>query len=168
MSYCIDNKCQLCKNLIISTSVTVVTIDGVDTLVINIPSGYYSNCRRICLVVTQTIPTTATITMPVAISIGGDTTTVYPIVACDCSQITACGIRTRTKYPLRVSTSATSAVFKSLSKINCYPNTNIEVIPVPTATTTVVATPLSVTESSEQVTPLRATRKSSTKEATNE
>lgn len=166
MSNCINNKCQLCRNLVISTAVTVVTVDGVDTLVIDIPTGYYPDCRKVCLVVAQTIPTTATIAMPVAISIGGDTTTVYPVVACDCSQITACGIRTRTKYPLRISTSATSAVFKSLTKINCYPNTTLAVIPVPTATTggggAVVA---NVTEA---ITPLRATRKTTTKEATNE
>ena len=83
----------------------------------------------------QTIPTTATITMPVAISIGGDTTTVYPIVACDCTQITACAIRTRTKYALRINTTATSAVFKSLNKLNCYPETTLPAIPVTTTAT---------------------------------
>ena len=40
MSNCINN-CKLCRNLVISTSVTVVTIDGTDTLVIDIPSGFY-------------------------------------------------------------------------------------------------------------------------------
>lgn len=166
MSNCINNKCQLCRNLVISTAVTVVTVDGVDTLVIDIPTGYYPDCRKVCLVVAQTIPTTATIAMPVAISIGGDTTTVYPVVACDCSQITACGIRTRTKYPLRISTSATSAVFKSLTKINCYPNTTLAVIPVPTATTG--GGGAAVANVTEAITPLRATRKTTTKEATNE
>jgi hypothetical protein len=84
--------------------------------------------------VAQTIPTTATISMPVAISIGGDTTTVYPIVNCDCSQVTACAIRTRTKYGLRISTSATSAVFKSLKPLCCYPTDTLAVIPAPAAT----------------------------------
>lgn len=140
MSNCIRN-CRLCRNIVISTSVTVVTVDGTDTLVIDIPSGFYPDCRRVCLVVAQTIPTTATIAMPVAISIGGDTTTVYPIVNCDCSQVTACAIRTRTKYGLCISTSATSAVFKSLKPLTCYPAPTLEVIPTTsvTAPTTFVA-----------------------------
>lgn len=139
MSNCINKNCQLCRNIVISTAVTVITVDGVDTLVIDIPAGFYPDCRKVCLVVAQTIPTTATITMPVAISIGGDTTTVYPVVACDCSQITACAIRTRTKYALRISTSATSAVFKSLNRLSCYPETTLAVIPAPVAATPAVA-----------------------------
>ena len=89
-----------------------------------------------CLIVAQTIPATATINMPVAISIGGDTTTVYPIVNCDCSQVTACAIRTRTKYGLCISTSATSAVFKTIKKLPCYPQETLAVIPAPTTTVT--------------------------------
>lgn len=140
MSNCINSRCQLCRNLVISTAVTVITVNGVDTLVIDIPaSGCYCDGNKVCLVVAQTIPTTATITMPVAISIGGDTTTVYPIVACDCTQITACAIRTRTKYALRINTTATSAVFKSLNKLNCYPETTLSAIPVATTTAPAVA-----------------------------
>lgn len=141
MSNCINKNCRLCPNIVISTAVTVVAIDGVDTLVIDIPAGFYPDCRRVCLVVAQTIPDTATISMPVAISIGGDTTTVYPIVNCDCSQVTACAIRTRTKYGLRISTSATSAVFKSLKQLTCYPTDTLAVIPAPApATPAVLAT----------------------------
>lgn len=139
MSNCIKN-CRLCRNIVISTAVTVVTIDGTDTLVIDIPSGFYPDNRRVCLVVAQTIPTAATISMPVAISIGGDTTTVYPVVNCDCSQVTACAIRTRTKYGLIISTSATSAVFKSIKALACYPTDTLAVIPAPTATTATVLT----------------------------
>lgn len=130
MSNCIKN-CRLCRKIVISTSVTVITVDGTDTLVINIPSGFYPNCGRVCLVVAQTIPTTATITMPVAISIGGDTTTVYPILNCDCTQVTACAIRTRTKYGLRINTTATSAVFKTIKQLTCYPEDTLAVIPAP-------------------------------------
>ena len=134
MSNCIKN-CRLCRNIVISTAVTLVTVDGVDTLVIDIPAGFYPDCRRVCLVVAQTIPTTTPITAPVAISIGGDTTTVYPIVNCDCSQITACAIRTRTKYGLCISTSATSAVFKTIKPLACYPTETLAVIPAPAAAT---------------------------------
>ena len=157
MSNCINQNCRLCRNIVISTAVTVITVDGTDTLVIDIPAGFYPDCRRVCLVVAQTIPTTATISMPVAISIGGDTTTVYPIVNCDCSQVTACAIRTRTKYGLRISTSATSAVFKSLKQLTCYPTDTLAVIPAPaTATPAVFGTRASTA---------KATSKTTTKEA---
>lgn len=158
MSNCFNANCQACKNLVFSNSVTVVTVDGVDTLVIDIPSGgCYCNNRKVCLVVTQTIPTTATINMPVAISIGGDTTTVYPVVRCDCSQATACQLRTRKKYPLRIQTSATSAVFKSLGGLSCCPTYQLDAIPVATATTLTVA---------NEVSPLRVSKTVSTKTTT--
>jgi hypothetical protein len=127
--------------LVISDAVTVVTVDGVDTLVIDIPAGgCYCDNKRVCLVVAQTIPATATINQPVAISIGGDTTTVYPVLNCDCTQVTACAIRTRTKYALRINTTATSAVFKSLKPLPCYPATTLAAIPVPAAATATVFT----------------------------
>ena len=129
MSNSCNQGCRVCPNIVISTAVTVITVDGTDTLVIDIPAGFYPDCRRVCLVVAQTIPTAATIAMPVAISIGGDTTTVYPIVNCDCTQVTACAIRTRTRYGLRINTNATSAVFKTIRKLNCYPTDNLAAIP---------------------------------------
>ena len=132
MSNCIKNDCSLCKNLVISTSVTVVAIDGVDTLVIDIPAGgCYCNGNKVCLVIAQTIPDTATINMPVAISIGGDTTVVYPILRCDCVQATACQFRTRKKYPFRIKTNATSAVFRSLGGLSCCPTYQLDAIPAP-------------------------------------
>ena len=129
---CFNKNCQLCRNLVISTGVSIVTVDGTDTLVIDIPAGVYGNGCKVCLVIAQAIPTTATIAMPVAISIGGDVTTVYPIVGCNCNQITACAIRTRRKYPLRISTTATSAVFRSLGNLSCAPNVVLDTIPVST------------------------------------
>lgn len=131
---CFNKNCQLCRNLVISTAVTVATVGGTDTLVIDIPSGVYANGCKVCLVIAQAIPTTATIGMPVAVSIGGDLTTVYPIVGCNCNQITACAIRTRRRYPLRVSTNATTAVFKILGNLSCAPNTVLATIPVTPAT----------------------------------
>jgi hypothetical protein len=71
--------------------------------------------------------------MPVAFSIGGDTTVVYPFINCNCVQITACGVRTRTKYPVVVLTNATSGVFRSLKHICCYPVNNLASIPAPAA-----------------------------------
>jgi hypothetical protein len=134
MSNCINRQCRLCPNLVISDAVTVVTVDGVDTLVIDIPAGgCYCDNKRVCLVVAQTVPTTATINQPVAISIGGDTTTVYPILNCDCTKVTACAIRTRTKYSLCINTTATSAVFRSRKPLPCYPATTLAAIPATAA-----------------------------------
>lgn len=144
MYYC-NNSCKLCNKLIISTAVTVTTVAGVDTLLIDIPAGTYMDGCKYCVVIAQAIPTTATINMPVAISIAGDTTTVYPVVRCDCAQITACAIRTRTKYPMRVSTTATGGVFKVLSGLSCAPNNALASLPVPaTAATPAVASVLSI------------------------
>ena len=136
MYYNCNKSCRICDNLIVSTAVTVVAVDGVDTLVIDLPAPavgtmpYLNNCKY-CVVIAQTIPTTATIAMPVAFSIGGDTTVVYPFVRCDCAQITACAIQTRTKYPVLVSTSAVGGVFKSLRKLNCYPSAVLASLPAP-------------------------------------
>lgn len=129
-----NKSCKICDRIVISTSVAVVTVDGVDTLVIDVPAATYRDCQRICLVIAQSIPVTATIAMPVAISIGGDTTTVYPLVRCDCAQVTACSVRTRTRYPLKVSTTSTGGVFKVLRGLSCAPNSALDVIPVPATT----------------------------------
>lgn len=136
MSNCFNQNCQMCKNLTYSTAVTVITIDGTDTLVINIPNDRcFNDCSMVCLVITQTIPDTATINMPVAISIGGDTTTVYPIVDKCCRQATACQLRTRKRYGLIVETNATSAVFRSLGGLSCCPTYRLPSIPIPTTPT---------------------------------
>lgn len=124
-----NNSCKLCDRIVISSSVSLLTVDGVDTVVIDIPAATYKDGCKLCLVVAQTIPTTATIGAPVAISIGGVTTTVYPLTACDCAQVTACAIRTRTRYPLQVATNATGGVFKVLRGLSCAPNTALTSIP---------------------------------------
>ena len=152
---------KLCNNLVISDAVTVVTVDGVDTLVIDVPTTTFANGCKYDIVVAQTIPDTATINMPVAISIGGDTTTVYPLVRCDCVQITACAIRARTRYPVLVATNAIGGVFKVLRKLPCYTNNRLATLPVP-------ATGAAAVASEETPTPLVVRRTTTKKEVTNE
>lgn len=124
---------RLCPNTVISTSVTVTAINGVDTLVIDIPAGVYYNCCRYNIVVAQTIPATATVTMPVAISIAGDTTTVYPLVCSrSCLQAVACQVKTRTRYCTVVQTNTTSGVFRVLSGLCAYCPDTLSSIPVAT------------------------------------
>lgn len=158
--------CRLCNRLIISESVSVVTVSGVDTLVVDLPSQAYNDNQKYCIVIAQTIPTTATIYMPVAFSIGGDTTTVYPFVRCDCSQITACGIRTRTRYSTVVSTNAIGGVFKSLGGISCTPNNDLISIPAPAPATTNAGGENTSNNTrnatTAQITPLNATLKAET------
>ena len=117
------NICNLCPNLLISQSVNFT--DG--NLVILVPSGTYENGRKICIVIAQSIPESTTITAPVMIQVGTGTT-LYPLQNRCCAQVTACGIRTRTKYATRVATSATGGVFKMLGNPACSPSNNLTAI----------------------------------------
>lgn len=121
--------CKLCDKIRISQSVTFAD----DTLLIDLPAGSYGNGCKYCIVIAQSIPDTATINAPVAFTIGGDTATTYPFVKCDCSQVTACAIRTRTRYSTMVSTNAASGVFKSMGGLSCAPNNQLESLPALTA-----------------------------------
>lgn len=112
--------CQLCKHLVISQAVTVSNGD----VLINLPAGTYNNGEKYCIVVAQSIPTTATIASPVYITIGTGTEQ-YPLTARNCAQVTACGIRTRTRYAVCVSTTATGGSFKMLGRPCCAPSNNL-------------------------------------------
>ena len=109
--------CKLCDRLAISQAVTFA--DGV--LTINLPAGSYANGCKYCIVVAQTIPAATTITAPVEITIGTGTET-YPLLGNCCQQITACGIRTRTRYATKVVTDATGGSFRLLGRACCSPN----------------------------------------------
>lgn len=126
------NNYKICPNIVISDSVSVVTVGGVATLVIDLPAETYDNGCVYNVIVAQAVPATATIAMPVAFSIGGVTTTVYPFMNCNCVQVNACGIHTRTRYPVRVLTNTTGGVFRSLRPICCYATDNLSSLPVTT------------------------------------
>lgn len=116
-----NNVCRLCDRFIISTAVTFTAGTG---LVITIPEGSYADGEKYCIVVAQTIPTTTTISAPVFIQIGAGTV-LYPLNKCDCTQATACNIRTRTKYSTKVETTPTGGIFKLLGRVCCAPNNNL-------------------------------------------
>lgn len=134
-----QNICKLCPKLVISNSVTFAN----GNLVINLPEGAYQNGEKYCIVVAQAIPPETTISSGVVITIG-EGTQQYPLTRTDCSQVTACGIRTRTKYSVCVSTNATGGVFKMLGKPHCYPRNNL-----PSINGTTPATPAAATASVE-------------------
>ena len=132
MSNC-KNVCRLCDRLILSQSVVFTSRTG---LIITIPEGAYNNGQKYCIVIAQTIPAETTISAPVFIQIGAGSV-LYPLDKCDCTQATACSIRTRTKYSTRVETTPTGGIFKLLGNICCAPNNNLHSI---NGTTPVVTT----------------------------
>lgn len=123
---------RMCDRLIISNSVTFAN----NTLLIDLPAGNYANGQKYCIVVAQNLPDTTTITAPVAITIGGNTATAYPLTNCDCSTVYACSINRRTRYSVVVRTDITSGVFKLLGKIPCsHCGNNLVALPAPAAAT---------------------------------
>lgn len=123
---------RMCDRLIISNSVTFAN----NTLLIDLPAGNYANGQKYCIVVAQNLPDTTTITAPVAITIGGNTATTYPLTNCDCSTVYACSINRRTRYSVVVRTDITSGVFKLLGKIPCsHCGNNLVALPAPAAAT---------------------------------
>lgn len=112
--------CRICDRLVISQAVTFAG----GALTINLPAGNYRNGQKYCIVVAQSIPDTATINAPVVVTIGTGTNQ-YPLTRCDCAQVTACGIRTRTKYSTVVNTTGTGGTFRLLGHPACAPNNAI-------------------------------------------
>lgn len=115
--------CKLCNRLIISTAVAFT--DG--NLVITIPSGSYNDGEKYCIVVAQSIPDTTTINAPVVIQIGSGLV-LYPVTKRNCAPLTASGVRTRTRYSMRVHTSVDTATFRLLGDVCCVPTNNLRAI----------------------------------------
>lgn len=117
------NVCRMCDRLVISTAVSFTN----GNLVITIPEGNYRNNCKYCIVLAQKIPDETTIVAPVVIEISGGTEQ-YPLTKAGCQQVTACGIRSRTKYSVVVSTNATGGVFRMLGKPHCTPDNRLTAI----------------------------------------
>lgn len=114
------NSCRLCPRIRISQAVTFTG----GNLIINLPAGSYADDCKYCIIVAQSIPATTTINAPVYVTIGTGTV-LYPLNKCDCTQATACSIRTRTRYPVRVETTPTGGTFRLLGRTCCAPNNNL-------------------------------------------
>lgn len=115
-----QNVCKLCNHLAISTAVEFTG----GSLVVTLPQATYQNGEKVCIVIAQTIPAETTITAPVVIQIG-EGTVQYPLTTRCCAPVTACGVRTRTRYATRVVTSAAGATFRMLGNPACSPNYNL-------------------------------------------
>ena len=126
--------CQVCKKLVISQAINFTD----NTLIVDLPAGSYQDRCKYCIIFAQTIPQTATIGSNVVFTIGSGTVQ-YPLVNRCCRPVTACGIRTRTKYSVVVETTASGATFKMLGNPACSPSNNLTAIngTAPTADTPV-------------------------------
>lgn len=116
-----NNICKLCSRFVISQSISFTG----GNLVVNLPAGSYNNCEKYCIVLAQSIPTTTTISAPVVFTIG-EGTEQYALVNKCCKPVTACGVRTRTRYSTVVETTSTTAIFKMLGKPCCQPNNDLQ------------------------------------------
>ena len=117
------NVCKLCDRLVISEAVTFA--GGI--LTVNLPAGSYADGCKYCIVIAQAIPAATTINATVEITIGTGTET-YPLVDGCCAPVTACALRTRTRYATRVSTTAAGGSFKLLGKAACAPDNSLRAI----------------------------------------
>ena len=122
-----QNVCKLCPNLIISTGVAFdPTTSSLD---ITIPDTGFRNCEKVCIVIAQTIPESTTINALVNIVVNGIR---FPLQRCNCTQATACEIRTRTKYSTKVVTNTVSGAFRLLGKTYALCPESLQVLPTTT------------------------------------
>jgi hypothetical protein len=106
--------CEICPRIVITNS---VTFSG-GILNINIPAGTYYDDATYCILVAQTVPTSATIGSSVFVTVGSGTQQ-YQLVDCEGAPVTACKIGKRHVYPVRVETTPTTAVFKMTRNCCC-------------------------------------------------
>lgn len=126
-----QNNCKLCKNLVISEAVAFdPTTNSLD---ITIADNGYRNCEKVCIVVAQTIPASTTINALVNIVVNGIR---FPLQRCNCTQATACEIRTRTKYSTIVRTNTVSGIFRLLGKTYACCPESLQILPTDTTITT--------------------------------
>lgn len=117
------NVCKLCDKFVISEDITFTG----GNLVVDLPAGSYNNGQKYCIVFADTIPAETTINAPVVFTIGGGTVQ-YPLINRCCAQVTACGVRTRTKYCTVLSTSPTGGTFRLLGNTCPCPSNNLRSI----------------------------------------
>lgn len=131
---CCNNISCLCNCIVLSQEVSFAD----NSLTINLPAGSYENGGHYCIVIAQEIPAETTIAADVVITIGDDTTTTYPLVNNNCTNVQACQVAARTKYPTTVFTNIGEGVFKLNQTIRCIKcnNNGAAALPIPAPTMT--------------------------------
>lgn len=97
-----NRACKVCDRLAFVSDVTFAT----DTLTLNFPGtiSYVNGCKY-CFVLTTALPDAATVNAPVVATVGAGTTE-FPLLDRCGAQVVAQQLRTRRRYPVRISTTA--------------------------------------------------------------
>lgn len=104
---------KLCPNFVITTAVAFAG----DTLTITLPDDVtYTDGCRYCIVIGQAIPDATTLNAAV-VAVVGDGTTTFPLLDNCGAPVLARQLSTRTKYPVRVNTTATGGSIKVLRQL---------------------------------------------------
>lgn len=138
MSDCIRD-CKLCDKFILSTAINFDSTNN--QVIVALPANAYGNCQKYCIVLAQSIPTSARINSTVVFTIGNDPTR-YPFVNRDCTPIYASQVRTRRIYSTRVNTAVNTGVFKYIGRcpLPCNTITTVNSLPVTPPTTAPAST----------------------------
>lgn len=99
-----NKACKECDRKVYVSDITFAA----GTLTLNFPDtmSYVNGCKY-CFVLTTTLPDAATVNAPVVVTVG-DGTTEFPLLDKCGAQVVASQLRTRRRYPFRVSTTATA------------------------------------------------------------
>lgn len=111
-----NDRCgKLCPRFAVTTAVTFAA----DTLTLTLPDTItYSDGCKYCIVIGQTIPDTTTLFAEVVVTVGDGTTT-FPLLTCEGAPVVASQLATRTRYPVRVATTAAGGSLTVLRKLPC-------------------------------------------------
>lgn len=116
---CMRN-CQLCDRLILSTAVNYNA--STNRVLVALPANAFENNEKYCIVLAQSIPTSALITAQVYFTVGSNATQ-YPFVNRNCVPVYATQVRTRRIYPVKINTAINAGVFKYVGN-PCLPDAN--------------------------------------------
>lgn len=107
---CRNRRCQVCRNLIVSTGIAVAG----DNLVINIPTTVLDNRQKVCLLLAQTIPAAGT--LPVVIT---DGTAVIALIRPDGNYVRAEQLRVRVILNMTIATTPPTAIVRNTCCLAC-------------------------------------------------
>ena len=110
-----NTACRECDRKVYVSTITFAA----GTLTLNFPDSMsYVNGCKYCFVLTTDLPDTATVNAPVVVTVGAGTTE-FPLFDRCGRQVVVQQLRTRRRYPVRISTTATGG---SVTALCCLPD----------------------------------------------
>lgn len=110
-----NTACRECDRKVYVSTITFAA----GTLTLNFPDSMsYVNGCKYCFVLTTDLPDTATVNAPVVVTVGAGTTA-FPLLDRCGRQVVVQQLRTRRRYPVRISTTATGG---SVTVMCCLPD----------------------------------------------